>query len=145
MDDAGFAFLAEFPERSLHLHPDLHVFRAHMNHLRGEADPLLHLDDRYDIRLLHLELRRRIVDDRVGHGRPFACETRPLHLPDGTTAARWADGPRREVDLAAAPALRSDQVVAALDLPPEPRDSHLSPPARRCGPQPWPPCRPGCA
>src|SRR5439155_23633160 len=78
MDDAGFAFLAEFPERGLDLHPDLHVFRADVDQLRGEADPLLHLDDRHDIRLLHLELRRRIMDDRVGHDRPFACETHPL-------------------------------------------------------------------
>src|SRR5207247_11219463 len=94
---------------------------------RGQSDPAHHMDECHAIRLLHLELRRRIVDDRVGHDRPFACETHPLHLPDGTTAARWADGPRREVDLAAAPALRSDQVVAALDLPPEPGDGQLSP------------------
>src|SRR3989449_8622708 len=85
------------------------------------------------------------MDDRVRDDGPFACETNPLHLPDGTAAARGANGPRREVDLAAAPALRSDEIVAALDLPPEPRDGHLSPPARRCGRRPWPPCRPRCA
>src|SRR2546422_11487673 len=128
VDDAGLAFLTELPERGLDLHPDLDVFRLHVDQLRGEPDPLVHLDDCHHVRLLHLELGRRIVDDRVRHDRPFAGETNPLHLPDGTAAARRAHGPRREVGLATAPALRSDEIVAALNIPPEPRAGHLSPP-----------------
>src|SRR2546427_11300555 len=122
MDDAGLAFLPELPERRLDLHPDLDVLRLDVDQLRGEPDPLVHLDDCHHVRLLHLELGRRIVDDRVRDDGPFACETNPLHLPDGTAAARGANGPRREVDLAAAPALRSDGIVAAPDPPPEPRE-----------------------
>src|SRR6267378_3127221 len=76
MDDAGIAFLTEFPERGLDLHPDLDVLRLHVDQLRGEPDPLVHLDDRHHVRLLHLELGRRIVDDRVRHDGPTSG-TRP--------------------------------------------------------------------
>src|SRR2546428_698710 len=133
MDDASLAFLAELPERGLDLHPDLHILRLDVDQLRGESDPFVHLDDRHHVWLLHLELGRRIMDDRVRHDRAFALETHSFHLPDGSAAARRADGPRRKVDLAAAPALRADQGVPALDLPPEARAGHLNPPAPRPG------------
>src|SRR2546425_64314 len=145
MDHAGLALLTQFPERRLDLHPDLDVFRLDIDQLGRQADALVHLDDRHDVRFLHLELRGRVVDDCVRHDGAFALELHPLHLPDGPAPARRAHGPRRKVDFAAAPALRADQIVAALDLPPETRDCHLSPPARRYGRPPWPPCRRACA
>src|SRR5439155_21002616 len=119
---AGLAFLTEFSERGLNLHPDLHVLGLDVDQLRREPDPHVHLDDRHDVRLLHLELRWRVVNHRVGDDAPLALEMDPLHLANGSATARRAHGPRREVDLAAASALRADQVVAALNLPPEPRD-----------------------
>src|SRR2546425_13148591 len=145
MDDAGLAFLAELPERGLDLHPDLHILRLDVDQLRGESDPFVHLDDCHYVWLLHLELGRRIMDDRVRHDRAFALETHSFHLPDGSAAARPADGPRRKVDLSAAPALRADQGVPALGLPPEARDGHISPPARRYGRRRFPRGPPGGA
>src|SRR5213078_1025025 len=65
-----------------------------------------------------------------------------VHLDDRLATADRADGPGGEVDLPAAPALRPDEVVSALDLPPESGDGHLNPLARRGGRPPWHPSRP---
>src|SRR2546422_10316706 len=105
MDDAGLAFLAELPERGLDLHPDLYILRLDVDQLRGESDPFVHLDDRHHVWLLHLELGRRLMGDRVRHDRAFALETHSLHLPDGSAAARPADRPRPKHDLSPASAL----------------------------------------
>src|SRR3989441_11844610 len=145
VDHASLALLAQFPERRLDLHPDLDVFRLDIDQLGRQADPFVHLDDRHDIRFLHLELGGRVMDDRIRDDGALALELHPLHLSDRPAPARRAHGTWRKVDFAATAALRADQVVAALDLPPEPRDRHLSPPARRCGRPLWPRCRRGCA
>src|SRR5438445_12344765 len=65
VDDAGLAFLTQFPERGLDLHPDLDVLRLDVDQLRGEGDSFLHRDDRHHVRLLHLELGRPLVGDSV--------------------------------------------------------------------------------
>src|SRR6266566_2521400 len=122
MDDARLPFLAEFPEGGLDLH----------------------LDHRHHVGLLHLELGRCVVDDRVRDDGPLATEPETLHLTDRLATADRADGPGREVDLPATPALRPDQVVSALDLPPESGYGHLNPLARRGGRPPWRPSRPAC-
>src|SRR5438477_10284673 len=122
VDDARVPLLAELAERGLDLHPNPDVLRLHVNQLRRESHALVHLDDRHDVRLLHLELGGGIVDDGVRDHAPLSAQLEPLHLADRLAAADRADRPRREIDLAAAPALRADQVVAALDLAPKAGD-----------------------
>src|SRR5437016_2744284 len=144
MDDARLPFLAKFPEGGLDLHPDRNILGFYVDQLRREPDALVHLDDRHHVGLLHLELGRCVVDDRVRDDGPLAAEPETLHLADRLATADRADGPGREVDLPAAPALRPDQVVSALDLAPESGDGHLNPLARRGGRPPWRPSRPAC-
>src|SRR5712691_11435680 len=72
MDHAGLALLAQFPERRLDLHPDLDVVRLDIDQLGRQADAFVHLDDRHDIWFLHLELRGRVMDDRVRDDGAFA-------------------------------------------------------------------------
>src|SRR5256886_14249310 len=119
MDDARLPFLAKFPEEGLDIHPDRDILGFYVDQLRREPDALVHLDDRHHVGLLHLELGRRVVDDRVRDDGPLAAEPETLHLADRLSTANRADGPGREVDLSATPALRPDQAVSALALPPE--------------------------
>src|SRR5437879_12804357 len=127
MDDARLPFLAKFPEGGLDLHPNRDILGLYVDQLSPEPAALVHLDDRHHVGLLHLELGRCVVDDRVRDDGPLAAELETLHLADRLATADRADGPGREVDLPAAPALRPDQVVSALHPPPASGDGHLTP------------------
>src|SRR6267378_3439763 len=140
VDDARFAFLTEFAEAGLNLHPDLDV-----NDLRREPNPFLHFDDRHHVRFLHLELRRGVMDDRVGHDLALSPQPEAIHLAHGLPATDRADSPGRKVHLPAVPAFRADEVVAPRDLAPEPGNRQVSPPSRRCGPPRWRPSPRACA
>src|SRR5438552_14638025 len=136
VDDARVPLLAELAERGLDLHPNPDVLRLHVDQLRREPHALVHLDDRHDIRLLHLELGGGIVDDGVRDHAPLSAQLEPLHLADRLAAADRADRPRREIDLAAVAALRADQVVAALNLRPNAGGGRgKSPSLTRCAPR----------
>src|SRR5256885_14325758 len=142
VDDARLPFLAQLAEGGLDLHPDRDILGFYVDQLGREPDALVHLNDRHHVGLLHLELGRCVVDDRVRDDGPLAAEPETLHLADRLATADRADGPGREVDLPATSALGPDQVVSALDLPPESGDGHLNPLARRSGRPPWRPSRP---
>src|SRR3972149_5849842 len=139
MDDARLALLAQLPEHGLDPHPDLHIARLDADELGGQTNPLIHLEDPDDVGLLHLELGRRVVDDGERHKGPFPAEPEAVHLPEALAPAVRADLPRGEVDLPATPALRTDEVVSARGLPPEPRNRPLKPPPPPQGAGPWPP------
>src|SRR5438552_872622 len=128
VDDACLPFLAELAERGLYLHPDADVLRLDVDQLGREPHALVHLDDRHHVRLLHLELGRGIVDDRVGDHAPLPAQLEPLHLADRLAAADRTDGPRREIDLPAVATFRADQVVATLDLAPKAGDGQAQSP-----------------
>src|SRR5438132_26497 len=119
MDDARLPFLAKFPEGGLDLHPDRDILGFYVDQLRREPDALVHLDDRHHVGLLHLELGRCVVDDRVRDDGPLAAEPETLHLADRLATTDRADGPWREVAVPAAAALCTDNVVSGLDSPPE--------------------------
>src|SRR3989304_3058513 len=123
VDDAALPFLTQLPERGLDLHPDLHRRGVDIDDLGGEAAAFLHLVDREDVRLHHLVLGGRVVDDRVRHHGPLPVEFDPLHLPHALPPAHRAHGPRREVQRPAGPAPRPVQVVPApaAPTPPPPR------------------------
>src|SRR3989304_5065474 len=146
VDDAALPFLTQLPERGLDLHPDLHRRGVDIDDLGGEAAAFLHLVDREDVRLHHLVLGGRVVDDRVRHHGPLPVEFDPLHLPHALPPAHRAHGPRREVQRPAGPAPRPAQGVPAPGLPPQPpgRPLPFPPPTKgppRCPPPPPPPRR----
>src|SRR6267143_6517837 len=145
VDDARFAFLTELAEAGLNLHPDLDVLVLDVNDLRREPNPFLHFDDRHHVRFLHLELRRGVMDDRVGHDLPLPPQPEAIHLAHGLPATDRADSPGRKVNLPAVPAFRAEGVVAARVLPPEPGNRQVSPPSRRGGPPQWRPSPRACA